>query len=233
MALGLGLARAGAAAPRVAACVWVLLTVLHFYANVRAVRALRLTSVNRARADVVLDAWLRPGGGGGGVCGGGRSRAPPLSPDTANADESLLPPPLAAVAAWAGLAPRPAVRLGVPLGHVAAAAGVEAAHLAAGRGGRRVAVDPGGAFWAAAAPPAAGGGAVVALATAASPTDTLRAYATGRALAAGASPDASLASADALVAGMAAGGWEVGRVALGGGGVRVARSDGACRPKLM
>jgi len=223
MALGLGLARLGQAGwPRAAAAVWVVLTALHLCANVRAVRALRLTSVNRARADVVLDAWLAGGEQAR------RRRRRPLSPEAANAAESLLPPPLAAVGGWVGLTRRAPVRLGVPLGEVAALAGVSPADLVAGRVGGRAAVDEGGAFWAATTttPIAAAATAAVALDARATPSDTLRAYAVGRALAAGVSPPAALASAASLVDGMRDGGWETGLVALGGVGVRVVCSGG-------
>jgi hypothetical protein len=208
MAAGLALSRLGARSPAAAAALWIALTILHFYANIRAVRALRLTTVNRARAEVVCDDWF-----GGSTP---RARRAPLSPDDANAAESLLPPPLAAAAGWCGLRRVDPVRLGVPLAAVADAAGVAPGDLLAGRAGRAVAVaaDPGGAFW---ATPRA-----VALSTDASGPDALRGYAAARGLGAGLAPGEALKAAAGLVAGMEAAGWEVGRVALGGGGVRVA-----------
>jgi hypothetical protein len=39
--------------------VFLFLTVFHIYANVRAVRTLRLTSLNCARLDVLLEHYLR------------------------------------------------------------------------------------------------------------------------------------------------------------------------------
>lgn len=75
MLLGLLLTRAAARAPRLGAGAFALLTASHVYFNVRALRCLRLTSLNKARLELVVEEMVSEeggGGGGGGSGGGGR-----------------------------------------------------------------------------------------------------------------------------------------------------------------
>lgn len=215
MVLGLGLARGSVFAPRSAAAVWVALTALHLYANVRAVRSLRLTSLNRARADVVVGAWVD-------AWKARRKDARPLSPDAANAAEPLLPPPLAAGlavlsrAAGVPAPPTQRVRLGAPLAAVAAAGGTTPTGVLAGEGGATA--DGRGRYWLA---EGGGGNVVVAVASTATPADELTAFAHAAGVAAGLPSAEAAAAAEALIPALSAAGWDTGRVSLGGGGGRV------------
>jgi hypothetical protein len=202
MALGWGLARGGEAAPTAAAAAFAALTVLHVWLNVLALRALTLTHLNRGRAALVWRAFVA----------GGRVPAPAV----VAAVESLAPPPLAR---------GPPVVLGATLTSVAGAAGVPVAALVA-------AAPAGGAYVCAAergsgAPPPHR--ALVALAAAASPADTLRAYCHALCLTGVCGPDVTAApdAADAVdaawprfEAAATAAGWDLGRTALAAGGAR-------------
>ncbi len=104
MCVGYLCVRATAASAAAQWCMFALLTVLHVYANARAMRALRLTSLNAER--LALLAWHHA------ACGD------VLTVAQAAARESLLPRPR-----WLRHAAMPAVRLGTPLSELRRARG--------------------------------------------------------------------------------------------------------------
>ena len=114
MLLGLLLTRASAANPRLGALAFALLTVAHVYFNARALRCLRLTSLNRARLELVV-AEMAASSGGERV----------LTPADAAALEPLWPPP------FLSFSPRRRNRvvMGASLGEVAEAAGTSVEEL--------------------------------------------------------------------------------------------------------
>ena len=123
MLLGLLLTRASATNPRLGAFAFALLTVLHLYFNAKALRCLRLTSLNRARLELVVEGMVVASGGGGegGDRGGGAvssSSSSVLTPADAAALEPLWPPPFLSFSRG-----RNRVVLGASLGEVAEAAG--------------------------------------------------------------------------------------------------------------
>lgn len=139
MLLGLLLTRASARNPRLGAHAFTVLTILHLYFNAKALRCLRLTSLNRARLELVVARMVVASGGDGGSVGGeeegsrrrrkkvavaepggsvssSSSSSSILTPADAAALEPLWPPPFLSFS-------KNRVVLGVPLGEVAEAAG--------------------------------------------------------------------------------------------------------------
>ena len=215
MVAGMGLARvmAGAQSATLYAS-FALLTLLHAGANVAAVRALRLTSVNRPRAALLVAAAVA-------------GRAPPTPAEVA-ALEPLAPPPLAALGGWVvrllGLCSDPSlpITLGASLADVAAAGGFgSVADLVAADAAARPRGTPARPYLAASA---TGHRVCVALAPAATPADAARAYVHALLLAGGGGEGLQEAAAagqwmDAqwppFAAAAQAAGWDWGRPALG------------------
>ena len=114
MLLGLLLTRASTKNPRLGALAFALLTGLHVFFNAKALRCLRLTSLNGARLELVVAAMVSSPGGKGGPRASSRSV---LTPADAAALEPLWPPP------FLSFSRRKRVVMGVSLGEVAEAAG--------------------------------------------------------------------------------------------------------------
>lgn len=90
---------------------FVLLTWLHIWANLKAVRSLVLTSMNRPRLDAILTKQMKDGGG------------IVITPDEMKDIEDLTPPPLAALIRYVNPfqlkgARMPDLRMGVSLSHL-------------------------------------------------------------------------------------------------------------------
>lgn len=72
MVLGMGLTRLTASHHAAAWAAFLVLTWLHVYANMRALRCLHMTSLNRPRLDLLLACCWGPGAQVGGAERGGR-----------------------------------------------------------------------------------------------------------------------------------------------------------------
>ncbi|KAG2451206.1 hypothetical protein HYH02_003813 [Chlamydomonas schloesseri] len=122
-----------------------LLTALHVWANVRAMRCLVLRSLNQPRLELLVTRYLGQDGGssagdaaGGGGGSGGAAAGRVLSPLQVSALEDLTPPPFRRLWDWAaGAARRRPVQLHFGCRLAAAAAAAAAAASSAGAGGGR------------------------------------------------------------------------------------------------
>lgn len=140
MLLGLLLNRAAAKTPRLGALAFAALTVLHVYFNAKALRCLKLTSLNKARLELVVEEMLVAGSSGKDEERGGGQRqrkaasaagsggaVSVLTPADAAALEPLWPPPF--LSSFFPRASNNRVVLGAPLGEVAEAAGTSVEEL--------------------------------------------------------------------------------------------------------